>query len=114
MAWLIEIWGGGALTVCCKPGAKLCRLPTLAEAAALPFRAAVFGVSGKGRARGVAAVACDDTAGMVEFDRGTRLTGDCDAVVVVDDAADVAVLVRELTGPAFLNGSLVMKGWDTA
>lgn len=84
------------------------------EAAALPFRAAVFGVSGKGRARGVAAVACDDTAGMVEFDRGTRLTGDCDAVVVVDDAADVAVLVRELTGPAFLNGSLVMKGWDTA
>ena len=79
-------------------------------AAALPLRAAVFGVSGKGRARGAAAVACDGIVGMVGFAGCTRLTGDCDAVVVVDDVADVAVLVRELTGPAFLKGSLVMKG----
>ena len=42
------------------------------------------------------------------------MTGDCDAVVVVDEAAEVAFLVRELTGPVRLSGSLVMKGCDTA
>ena len=83
-------------------------------AAAIALRAAVFGVSGKGRARGVAAVACNGIAGIDGFVGCTRLTGDCDAVVVVDDTTEVAVLVRELTGPAFLNDSLVMKGWDTA
>jgi hypothetical protein len=79
-------------------------------AAAIPLRAAVVGVSGKGRARGVAAVACDGIVGMGGFVGCTRLTGDCDAAIGADDAADVAFLVRELTGPAFLKDSLVMKG----
>ena len=108
--------------VCSKGGARLCLLPTLAGltawfivlltlgAAAIALRAAVFGVSGKGRARGVAVVACNDIAGMAGFVGCNRLTGDCDAVVVVEDATEVAFLVRELTGPAFLKDSLVMKG----
>jgi hypothetical protein len=76
-------------------------------AAAIPLRAAVVGVSGKGRARGVAAIACSGIAGIGGF---TRLTGDCDAAVGADDATEVAFLVRELTGPAFLKDSLVIKG----